>query len=110
MTLEHFYFTANNSKNSITGPLDSNATAFAIRASAILPARCAFRTSSVSKVSKIPNVEAPICHPYQFTVSGSSNTNGNALFKNAATSSSFPDLASNRANKAYFSIIVIYRS
>jgi hypothetical protein len=106
--LDCYYFTANKSTNSITGSLDNNSSAFAIRAAAIFQERCVFRPSSVSKVSKIPNVEVPICHPYQFTVSGSFNTNGNALFKNAATSSSFQGLASSRANKAYFSIIVIF--
>jgi hypothetical protein len=60
--------------------------AFAINASAILPSRCAF----LLLFQKYQNskVEVPICHPYQFTVSGSSKLVV-MRFKNAATSSSF---------------------
>jgi hypothetical protein len=58
--------------------------AFAINASAILPSRCAFLLL-FQKYQKIPKVEVPICHPYQFTVSGSSKLVV-MRFKNAATS------------------------
>jgi hypothetical protein len=53
------YFTANKSTYSITGFLASNSGAFSIKALAIGPFKWAFRPSSYSKVSKMPNMESP---------------------------------------------------
>lgn len=101
-----FYLIANKSTISITGSLASNSEALAIKAAAIGPLRCAMRPSIVSKVSKIPKVEGPICKAYHLIVPGSPWVNGNAYFKNSGTSFSLPGLVSALARIANFSMTV----
>jgi hypothetical protein len=81
--------------------------AFAINASAILPSRCAFLPSSVSKYQN-SKVEVPICHPLPIYCFWLVQTSGNALLK-CGNFLFFSGLASSRANKAYFSIVFFFR-
>ena len=63
------------------GGLASSSGAFAIKAAAIGPDRCAWRPASSLKVSKIPNVEEPIRKANHDIVPGSPCARGSALLK-----------------------------
>jgi hypothetical protein len=74
-------FAARISTGSIVGAYASNSGAFAMRAAAIWPARCACRPASSGNASKIPNVVGPSFRANQTVVAGSALASGSALFK-----------------------------
>src|SRR3954454_3210407 len=70
---------------------------------------CACRASSVSNVSKIPNVVSPARNAYQVTVPGSAAASSRPDSRNAASSPSLPGFASSSASTPNFSCAVIHQ-
>ena len=81
--------------------LDRGRPAFAIKACATLPFRCASRPESSANVSKIPYLDGPILIANQDTVFGSASTNPCPACKNFSTSASLPGLASSTTHNAF---------
>src|SRR5271169_1301291 len=87
-------FEAKISGCSIAGGFANRSSAFAKRAFATSPPRCALRPFSSGNVSKMPNFDGPIFNAYQVVVPVSACTNGSADFRNCSTSCSLPGFAS----------------
>src|SRR5690349_8192544 len=93
-------FAASTSTFSMDGGAENSSPAFAIRAAATLPERCACRPASSGKASKIPKVVGPRRIPNHAVVAGSSMTSGRPLMRKFSTALSFPAFASRRTNNA----------
>src|SRR5580693_7167770 len=90
----------------MTGGCASSSGAFAIKAAAIRPSRCAWRPASSGKASKMPNVEGPIRIANHAVVAGSCSASGKPPRRKASTSFSFPGLASSRTSNATFTMAI----
>jgi peroxiredoxin len=87
---------ASTSTRSIFGSCASRSGAFAIRAAAMGPARCACRPDSPGNASKIPNVDGPRRTANQTIVSGSFKASASPPVRNSESADSLPGFASRR--------------
>src|SRR5882762_4921110 len=93
------------STGSTDGGLASISSTLDIRDLAMLPARCACRSSSLAKASKTPNVVGESWSANQIGVVASRFVNSRPAARKSATACSLPCLASSRTNSPCVIII-----
>src|SRR5262245_26194869 len=98
-------FAPSTSPRSMTGGDASRFGACAISARAIGPLRWVCRPASSTNASKTPNVDGPMRSANQTGVVGSWRASSRPRSRNAATSASFPGLASRRTSKLRLGIV-----
>jgi len=101
-------FTASVSDSSIFGASTNSSSAFAIRALAISPVRCAPRAASVPNVSNMPNERDPVLKANQLVVPCSASAKGKADLRKSSTSFSFPGFASSFTKIEKLNISLVY--
>src|SRR5471032_3017324 len=102
-----WFFMARTSIGSIDGGLASISSARAIKAFAMLPPRCAWRSSSLLKASKTPKVVGDNLRANQIGVVASRLVISRPAVRKSAKACSIPGLASSRTKKACVIIFVL---
>src|SRR5712671_2661647 len=98
------------STGSTDGGLASISSTRDIRALAMLPARCAWRSSSLAKASKTPNVVGESWRANQIGVVASRFVISTPAARKSATAFSLPGLASSRTNNPHLIVIFLLQS
>src|SRR5580692_9236417 len=96
------------STGSTEGGLASISSTRDIRALAMLPARCALRSSSLAKASKTPKVVGESLRANQIGVVASRFVSSTPAARKSATACSLPGLASSRTNNPHLIIFGLH--